>query len=81
MCSHRDGSGHLEISLISSPKHDNKPSIGTGDMTATVLLGAIDRLLKDDFHLVPKFLSMCSAGWEWTDYGELHAGGTSGNRK
>ena len=63
--------------LTEARRHD----IGTGDMSSTVLLGSIDRLLKQDFGLQPEFLNMCSAGWDRTDYGELHAGGTSGNRK
>lgn len=66
--------------IITQLTKAREASIGTGDMTATALLGSIDRLLTEDLHMLPENLDMCIVGWNHTDYGELHAGGTGGNR-
>jgi hypothetical protein len=58
-----------------------KRQVGSGDISATTLLGALDKFIKDELHLVPDHLTLCAVGWNHVDYGELHGGGTSSNRK
>ena len=58
-----------------------KDSPGTGDMTASSLLGALDLFITEELRLLPENLSLCLTGWNMTDYGPLHAGSTPTKQK
>lgn len=55
--------------------------LSSDDLTATSLMGALDKFIIEDLHLIPENLHLCNEGWDSTDYGNLHAGGTPCGRK